>query len=143
MKYLFVLTVGLMHLTISAQTIEGIWKSYDDDSGELKSEIEITIKNGKLYGKIIKLYNLEVALKDAKCYDCTDYRKNQPVLGMEIITALEKSGKYWTGDKALLDPNNGKLYNAKFWLESNNKLTVRGYIGWFYRTQYWIRVKKK
>lgn len=141
MKYLLIICLSLLGLTCTAQSIEGVWKSYDDNTGELKAEIKITIKNDKLYGKIIKLHNLKVPLKDVKCYDCTDYRKDQPLTGMEIITGLKKSGEYWTGDNALLDPKNGKLYDAKFWLENDNKLAVRGYIGWFFRTQYWIRAK--
>lgn len=139
MKYIFTFClISISFITIS-QTIEGIWKTYDDGSGELKSEVEIYIKDGKLYGKIIKLHNLEVPLKDAKCYDCTDYRKDQPVMGMEVISGLKKSGKFWTEDKVLLDPNNGKVYDAKLWLINKDKLAVRGYIGWFYRTQYWKR----
>ncbi|HZH86644.1 MAG TPA: DUF2147 domain-containing protein [Brumimicrobium sp.] len=124
----------------SSQTIEGIWETYDDASGELKSEVKIYIKDGKLYGKIIKLYNLDVDPKDAKCELCTDYRKDKPVIGMLVMTGLKKSGEEWVGNSALLDPNNGKSYDAKIWLEGNNKLAVRGYIGWFFRTQYW---KKK
>lgn len=139
MKYLIILCLSLISLTCTSQSIEGVWKSYSDATGELKSEVKIYIKNGKLYGKIIKLHNLDVPYKDAICSKCTDYRKNQHAVGMEIITGLEQSGEYWKGDKALLDPSNGKLYDAKLWLENDNKLAVRGYIGWFFRTQYWIR----
>lgn len=141
MKYFFIFFLCLISLTGISQSIVGEWKTYDDATGELKSEVEITIRNGKLYGKILKLYNLDSASKNPKCIDCTDYRKGQPILGMEIITGLTQSGKYWTGNKTLLDPEIGKIYDAKLWLENNNKLAVRGYIGWFYRTQYWIRVK--
>jgi|SRR5690554_31969 len=140
-KHLIIILFSLASILANAQSIEGVWESYDDGTGELKSEVQIYIKDGKLYGKIIELHNLKIALKDAKCYDCTDYRRNQPVLGMEIITGLEKSGKYWSGKKALLDPNNGKVHDAKLWLINNDKLAVRGYIGWFYRTQYWVRKK--
>lgn len=136
---LLFLFINCISWTSFSQSIEGIWGTYDDTSGKLKSEVEIYVKNGKIYGKIIALYNLEIPLEKAKCYGCTDYRKDQPVIGMEIISGLTKSGKFWEGNKALLDPNNGKIYDAKFRLIQENKLAVRGYIGWFYRTQYWIR----
>ncbi|PWH86046.1 DUF2147 domain-containing protein [Brumimicrobium oceani] len=123
-----------------AQSIEGVWETYSDDTGELKSEVEIYKKDGKLYGKIVKLHNLKIPYDKAKCYYCTDYRKDQHVMGMEIITGLEQNKRGdWKGDKALLDPNDGKLYDATVWLKSDNKLAVRGYEGWFFRTQYWIR----
>lgn len=138
-KYIIIIFLSLLSFASISQSIVGTWESYDDGTGELKSEVKIYIKNGKLYGKITQLHNLKIALKDAKCYDCTDYRRNQPVLGMEIITGLELSGKYWSGSKALLDPNNGNLHDAKLWLINDDKLAVRGYIGWFYRTQYWVR----
>ncbi|RFC53984.1 DUF2147 domain-containing protein [Brumimicrobium aurantiacum] len=140
MKNLLIILTILLTLTSYSQSLEGVWETYNDESGELKSEVKIYLKNGKLYGKIIKLHNLKIDLKDAKCYDCKDYRKNQPVLGMEIISGLTKDGKYWEGDEVLLDPNNGKVYDAKLWITKNNELAVRGYIGLIYRTQYW---KKK
>lgn len=140
MKYFLIFCISLISLTVTSQSIAGVWKTYDDGTGELNSEVEITIKNGKLYGKVIKLYNVDPS-KDYRCTQCTDYRKDKPQIGMTFITGLTQSGKYWTGSKLMLDPNTGKSYDAKLWLESENKLAVRGYLGWFYRTQYWIRVK--
>ncbi|HLV41507.1 MAG TPA: DUF2147 domain-containing protein [Brumimicrobium sp.] len=139
MRYFLIVVLSVFSSVSFSQSIEGVWKSYDDADGELKSEVKIYIKDGKLYGKIIKLHNLDVPFEDAKCYLCTDYRKDKHVQGMEIVSGLKKSGKEWSGSKLLLDPNNGKLYDAKLWLVNDNKLAVRGYIGWFYRTQYWIR----
>lgn len=139
MNFLLILCLSMMSFFTFSQSIEGVWETYDDDSGELKSEVKIYIKNGKLYGKIIELHNLDVPLKDALCYLCTDYRKDKHVIGMEIITGLKKSGNDWKADDALLDPNNGKLYDATFWLINDDKLAVRGYVGWFFRTQYWVR----
>jgi len=49
-----------------------------------------------------------------------------------------RKGKWRDG--RILDPNNGKYYDCQIWLE-DNKLKVRGYIGFFYRTQEWIRAE--
>ena len=38
----------------------------------------------------------------------------------------------------ILDPENGKIYKCKIWLE-DGKLKVRGYIMFLYRTQTWHR----
>jgi uncharacterized protein (DUF2147 family) len=41
-----------------------------------------------------------------------------------------------------LDPTNGKLYTVKMVpIEGGKRLQVRGYIGPFYRTQFWNRVE--
>lgn len=48
---------------------------------------------------------------------------------MEIITALVKEEDVWKGDDAILDPNNGEIYDCKIWLVSKDKPAVRGYNG--------------
>ncbi len=136
---LLILTLMMIWMSSFAQNIKGVWETYDDESGILKSEVQIYEKNGKIYGKIIELHNLKVDTDNPICIKCTDYRKNEPVRGMEIITGLKKDGDEWYADDAILDPSNGKIYDCKMWLESHDKLAVRGYIGWFYRTQYWKR----
>lgn len=141
MKYFFIFCFSLISANGISQSIAGVWKSYDDVTGKLESDVEITIINGKLYGKILKLYNLADPSKIPRCTSCTDYRKNQSQVDMVFITGLKKSGVYWIGDKAMLNPNTGKSYDAKLWLVNSNKLAVRGYLGWFFRTQYWIRMK--
>ena len=54
---------------------------------------------------------------------------------MEIIKGMKKSGdEYSEGN--ILDPEVGKIYSCKLWIEGND-LKVRGYWGPFYRTQTW------
>ncbi len=117
--------------------VTGKWISIDDATGKKESTIEIFIQNGKLYGKIIDLANKEDLNKT--CTACKDERKGKKLVGMQIITALEKDDDVWEGDDGILDPKNGKLYDVKIW-EENNKLYVRGYIGFVFRTQTWIRL---
>lgn len=142
MKYYLILCFSLISALGNTQSISGIWESYDDQTGKLESEIEITIKNGTLYGKIIKLYNSDGSTRNPKCTKCTGRRKGQPIVGMVFISGLKQSGKYWLGDELMFNPNTGKSYDAKLWLEEPNKLAVRGYLGILYKTQYWIRVEE-
>jgi uncharacterized protein (DUF2147 family) len=123
----------------SAQSVVGTWKTISDEDGKAKSHVKIyKAKNGKLYGKIVKL------LRDpkAKCTKCDGKRKNKPILGMVILWGLEKDDDEWD-DGTILDPKKGKTYDAKIWLDedNSNRLKVRGYIGPFFRTQTWHRVK--
>jgi len=135
---LLVLSIAFMAVLVQAQTsIEGRWKTIDDNTGQMKSIVEISIKNGKLYGKVVELKPGEDPNK--VCTECTDSRKGQKIVGMQIISGLSKEDDVWEGDDAIMDPENGKLYDCKIWVE-DGKLQVRGYIGFFFRTQTWIRV---
>ena len=60
---------------------------------------------------------------------------------MQIGSGLKKDGDVWSGGE-ILDPQNGKTYRCKVWLEDKGKkLNVRGFIGVSVlgRTQVWIR----
>jgi len=124
---------------LSAQTVTGKWKTIDDETGDAKSIVEIYIKDGKAYGKIIKLFRKPTEDQNPTCTKCSDYRKGQKIIGMTIITALEQDDDEWE-DGEILDPNNGKIYDCKIWVE-DGKLQVRGYVAFFFRTQTWERVK--
>lgn len=121
------------------QTVVGKWKTIDDETGEAKSIVEIYETDGKIYGKVVDIINTE--RRNAICEKCNDTRKDQPVLGMVIINGLEKDDDEYEGGK-ILDPEKGKEYKCKIWLDDENKdkLYVRGYVAFFYRTQNWYRV---
>jgi uncharacterized protein (DUF2147 family) len=119
----------------------GVWQTIDDKDGTVKSEIRIVETAGVVSGKVDKIVDPK-AKQDDKCVECTDERKDQPILGMEILRGLKKAeGKdVWEGG-TILDPKNGKVYKATVTpIEGGKKLQMRGYIGFFYRTQVWNRV---
>lgn len=123
------------------QSAVGTWKTIDDETGKAKSYVEIYEKGGKLYGKVVKI--LTKGKENAVCDKCSDSRKNKPILGMEILTAVEPDGKNEWDDGEILDPNKGKTYDVSLELLNADKLKVRGYMGvsLLGRTQYWYRVK--
>ena len=133
------LLIFCLPVSIYAQDIFGKWISVDDETGEEKSVIRIYEKEGEVFGKIIKL--LRPQDSDALCTECDGENFNKPVVGIEIIKGLKKSGRYYK-EGNILDPENGKDYNCKLWIdtENPNKLNVRGFIAFFYRTQYWKRI---
>lgn len=138
-KVLLALSAGLFLFSAQAQTVTGTWKTKDDETNEEKSHVEVYEAGGKLYGKITQLLRER---PDRLCDKCPGDRKNQPVLGMIILVdMLQKDGMWQSGD--ILDPEKGKWYDCKIWLQEGdpNTLVVRGYLGPFYRTQYWTRVK--
>ena len=121
----------------------GLWRTIDDSTKKDKSLVRIVEANGVYTGKVEKIVDPD-SPKDAVCKDCSDERKDKPILGMTIIRNMKQSGDDKTvfegGD--ILDPNNGKVYRVKLKLIDNaSKLDVRGYIGtpMLGRTQTWIR----
>ena len=126
---------------MAQMTPVGLWQTIDDKDGTVKSEIRIVETAGVVSGKVEKILDPK-AKPDEKCVECRDERKDQPILGMEILRGLKKSDgqDLWEGGN-ILDPKNGKVYRATVTpIEGGKKLQMRGYIGPFYRTQIWNRV---
>ena len=123
----------------------GLWRTIDDSSKKDKSLVRIVEANGVYTGKVEKIVDPD-SPKDAVCKDCSDERKDKPILGMTIIRNMKQSGDDKTvfegGD--ILDPNNGKVYKSKMKLiDGGSKLEVRGFIGisLLGRTQTWVRAE--
>lgn len=122
-------------------TPAGLWKTVDDETKAERSLVRITDNAGVLSGKIEKI--TEPGKADAKCEKCEGARKDQPITGLTIIEAAKKNadGTAWEGG-TILDPNNGKTYKLRLTPKDGGKvLEVRGYIGFLYRNQTWIRVE--
>lgn len=137
-----ILTISLVALTVIsavAQDVTGKWKTIDDGTGEAKSVVEIYKQDGKIYGKVVEIF--DASKRDEKCVECSGSDKNKPIMGLVIIKGLEKDGDEYN-DGTITDPTNGKVYKCYIELDSANKLKVRGYIGFSLlgRTQTWIRV---
>lgn len=106
-------------------SIFGKWTTVDDDTGEIKSIVEIIERDGEIYGRIVAI--LTESNPDVVCDQCAedDERHNQRIMDMEIIQNLKKSGSEY-GDGTILDPEDGKVYRCKLWVE-DGQLKVRGY----------------
>jgi uncharacterized protein (DUF2147 family) len=123
---------------INAQ-VTGLWKTIGDRDGTEKSIVEIYEKEGKIYGKVVKLLP---AAAHTTCERCPGEMKDRPITGMVVLKDLKKTPKGANDGKAI-DPSSGKTYNCFIELENPDKLKLRGYIGvpTVGRTQYWYRVK--
>ncbi len=137
-----VLVCGFSVSAIAQMSPVGVWNSVDDKTKELKSEIVITENAGVLSGKISKLLRKD-AKQDDVCRECSDDRKDKPLIGLEIIRGAKKAdGKDVWEDGKILDPENGKTYALRMTpIENGSKLEVRGSIAFFGRTQTWVRAK--
>ncbi|MYM30989.1 DUF2147 domain-containing protein [Duganella sp. CY15W] len=144
MKFLaFIAAVTLAMSPAFAQSNSpaGLWKNIDDETGKPKALIRITESNGVLTGQIEKLFREANEEQNPKCEKCDGARKDQPIVGMTILSNLKKDGDEYAGGE-ILDPNNGKTYKSKLHLtDGGKKLSVRGYIGvpMLGRSQTWVR----
>jgi uncharacterized protein (DUF2147 family) len=119
----------------------GLWKTIDDESGQVKSQVRIWEHKGILYGKIVKLVNPDTP--NPVCSKCEGMKKNQPIEGMQIIWGLKKSDSNWWEGGKILDPKNGKKYRCKLRpIDGGKRLEVRGFIGisLLGRSQTWYRI---
>lgn len=138
---LLALTIASISQTVLAQAdpVIGTWKTIDDKTGQAKSLVKIDIVNGELQGTVIQTFPNPSETPITHCTLCSDARKNQPIIGMKIMSGLkqDKTG-YWSGGE-ILDPKEGKIYKVKLSTDDGKKLDVRGYIGiaLIGRTQTW------
>ncbi len=142
-KFLFLfVAMWVFQWTFAQDEIVGRWKTIDDETGKAKSIIEIYKKDGKYYGRIVRLLTEEN--KDGICRTCSGKYANKNIIGLVILKDLEYDAddKEWV-DGTIMDPKNAKEYSCYLALVEPNKLKVRGYIGFSLlgRTQYWYRVE--
>lgn len=140
MKNFLVIATFLISFLCNAQSVLGKWKTIDDKTGQAKSVVEIYENNGKIFGKVIEIF--DATKRNAICDKCSGIDKNKPVLGLIIIKGLTKDGNEYSGGK-IIDPQTGSIYKCILKIEKNNTLEVRGYVGISFvgRSQFWERVK--
>jgi uncharacterized protein (DUF2147 family) len=137
---LALVAVFLLSGAVFANSPVGQWRTIDDTDGKEKSTVEIYEQGGKIYGKISSLREPNDEAGNPKtCTKCTGADLNKPVVGLVIIKGLSADGDEYSGG-TIMDPNNGKVYKCTLKVEDGGKkLRVRGYLGFFYRTQYWFK----
>ncbi len=119
----------------------GLWKSIDDRTGKPTAIIRITEIEGRFQGRIEKVFPEPGESANPVCSECKGELRDQPIVGMTILSELRRVGDEYTEGR-ILDPDNGKLYRCTMRLsDGGNRLNIRGYIGiqLLGRTQVWLR----
>ena len=125
-------------LAVAATAPVGPWKTIDEKSGDVISEVLLSEQGGMLTGKITGLTEPnDKTGKPKTCSACKGDDKDKPIIGLVIIKDLKPDGDRYKGG-TILDPEDGKVYKAELWVE-DGKLKVRGYLGVFYKTQTWVK----
>jgi uncharacterized protein (DUF2147 family) len=128
--------------TSALQSPVGRWRTIDDKTLQPSSEVRIRLQaDGTLLGIVEKVLDPAVSA-DAVCNACTDERHNRPIVGLEVLRAMQVEADHWGGGN-ILDPDDGKVYRCRLWLRKDGQqLEVRGFIGIsaFGRSQFWHRI---
>ena len=77
---------------MAAEDITGLWTTIDDDTNEPKSVVQIYEHNGKVFGRVVKLF---------KNVDKTaiGIKGNPKIMGLDIIWDLQDKGEKFKGGK--------------------------------------------
>lgn len=128
----------LCHISWS-QTVFGKWKTIDDRNGITKAIVEVYEENGLLQAKVLKV--VEKGKENALCVKCKGELKDKPVNGMKIMYDFKRNNKGEYRGNKLFDPEQAMTFRGRVWLDpkDKNKLKVRGYLAFLYRTQTWHR----
>ena len=137
---LFVATATLSQAQVSK--ILGQWNTFDDKTGDMRSCVEITEKDGMFSCVVIMLYE-----KDAN----GNYKVMQPpyakgyegVVGTQLFSEMKANGDHLKG--RVYDPESQKTYHGKVTYQAKtDELVLRGSLdkaGLLGRSQTWKRKK--
>jgi uncharacterized protein (DUF2147 family) len=117
-----------------------------------EAKVEITKKDGKFFGKLIWLSEPKYPADDPEAGVEKHDRENpdaklksRPVLGLEILKEFSYAGENLWQNGTIYDPESGKTYKCKMWIDEKDKLKVKGYVGVSVlgRTTIWTRAPKE
>jgi len=134
--------IGVGRAPGAEPTATGLWQAHDQSSGQPTGWFLIAEHNGVYDGTIVKMYLRPGEDPNVACDQCRDDRRGRPWLGLDIIRGMKREGLKYTGG-TILDPRNGRIYDAMMTLTADSqKLVVRGYLGisLLGQDQYWTRL---
>ncbi len=143
-------------LAFAADPAEGIWKSIDDQTGEVTAIWKIYEQNGTLYGTIAAVVDNP---QDVVASACKESYKNFPVqgsvnkmhtVGTPWIFGMKKDSEGNWSKGNIVNPGDGKMYGCviKYLApgQTNKKYTAKeptlamaGTVGPIQVFQYWVR----
>ena len=122
---------------LAADSPTGRWKTIDDETGQVKSIVEITETRSELSAQVVDILQSDRG-PNPTCDKCKGNNRGKPIKGMTILWGLSPGGDGWEGG-TILDPAKGKTYKSKLKLIDNDKLGVSGCVAFICREQVWIR----
>jgi uncharacterized protein (DUF2147 family) len=112
-----------------AADIDGRWLTFDSDSGQKRSIVEITHTDDIFRGHIVALFIQPGEPPDPDCDLCSGAQHGEKIRGLEILLLNPATnGTGYVGK--ILDPEEGRFYKCVVTLDASGKrLSIRGYVG--------------
>ena len=57
-RYFFLAVLVALTSMVSAQSLAGRWKTIDDETGRVKSVVEMSERDGQFFGTVVELFRL-------------------------------------------------------------------------------------
>ena len=128
----------LLSLFTSAEsTVSGYWKSIDDQTGKVTAFWKLEIKDNRLLGYLVNYPGMKPENVCMQCKGELQEFFEKPIINTAWLNLSKNRDGIWD-DGYIIDSGKGEKYKAKVWLEDGS-LMMRGYIGFFFHTQTWLR----
>jgi uncharacterized protein (DUF2147 family) len=126
--------------------LAGLWQEYDEHTGNVEALILIEKSNDATYeGKIEKIIPDRPERSAMICVNCPGSLKNQPLLGLRILSGMKRKDELNFEQGNILDPEEGKIYRCHIRLsEDGNSIEVTGYMyfNWMGQSEVWRRANQ-
>src|SRR5574341_49925 len=70
----------------------GLWKTIDDHTGKPRGLVRVTQVGQEYQAKVEKIFPKPGEDPNPRCEKCEGARRDQPVIGMTILSGLKKQG---------------------------------------------------
>jgi uncharacterized protein (DUF2147 family) len=126
--------------------LTGLWEEYNDDTGNVDALIRIKKLPDNTYeGTIEKILPDSVENSKLTCTRCQGGLRNQPLLGLRILSGMKRKDEENFEGGGILDPDDGETYSCRIRLsEDGNTIQVTGYLNlyWVGQSEIWKRARK-
>jgi uncharacterized protein (DUF2147 family) len=136
--------------TPESEDITGLWKSRDQKSNTSRSLVAIYKYQDMYYGRMLATYDEDGNINDTILEQrdrAPGVVGNPPYCGMDFIYNVEELEDDGEGpikyQGKILDPEKGKVYKVKLWLQGDDVLIVRGELWIFGENIPWQKAYKE
>jgi uncharacterized protein (DUF2147 family) len=108
--------------------LEGRWVTFDADTGNPRSEVDIVRDGARATGRIAVFHPLPGEEANPACEKCPGERRGRRIVGLPILElGRDRESGAWSG--TVLDPDDGRVYRCVARIEGGGaRLVLRGYV---------------